>query len=114
MTLWFFENIPDFKAEKRFRVQFPVSTGERTFTHLWEITEVIPLKRITYHWSYEEYDGEGTVIFELKGIPEGSQLTVSALGMDSFPQDIPEFKRESCQGGWDYFIKERLAAYLKD
>lgn len=113
MKKWFFDNIPDFNPKTGFKTQFSVSTGERTFTHLWELTEVIPQEKITYHWSYEEYPGIGTVIFELHEIQNGCVLTVNALGMDSFPQDIPEFSRESCQGGWNYFIKERLPTYLK-
>jgi len=31
---------------------------------------------------------------------------------ESFPLDIPEFKRESCVEGWTYFIKKRLKEYL--
>ncbi len=29
-----------------------------------------------------------------------------------FFENIPEFSRESCQAGWNYFIKEQLKAFL--
>jgi hypothetical protein len=37
-------------------------------------------------------------------------LTVEVL--EDFPDDIPEFRRESCIGGWNYFINHRLKEYL--
>ncbi len=33
MVQWFFENIPDFKAEVGFEAKFEVNTGERNFPH---------------------------------------------------------------------------------
>lgn len=34
--------------------------------------------------------------------------------LESFPQNTPEFKRESCVGRWGYFIKHRLKNYLNN
>jgi len=112
MQHWFFENIPDFKAEVGFKTSFVVQSGQQDFIHLWEITEVVPLKRIVYKWCYEGYSGESFVIFELKDMGDVTRLKVSHLGLESFPDHIPEFTRESCQGGWNYFIKDQLKAYL--
>ena len=33
---------------------------------------------------------------------------------EDLPDDVPEFTRESCQGGWEYFIKGRLKEFLED
>jgi hypothetical protein len=33
--------------------------------------------------------------------------------LQSFPGHIPEFKRESCLAGWQYFIRERLKKFLE-
>lgn len=111
MIQWFFDNIPDFKAEKGFKTQFLVENEGRQFTHLWEIIEVIPTKKIVYDWRYQEYNGVGTVSFEISNENGISELTITNLGIESFPQDIPEFKRESCESGWNYFIN-RLYSYL--
>lgn len=46
MKLWYFENIDQFKPEIGARSKFEVNTGERIFTHLWEITEIHYLKLI--------------------------------------------------------------------
>jgi len=36
------------------------------------------------------------------------------LVLEDFPQDIPEFKRESGLAGWTYLILESLQKYLAD
>ncbi|MFD0860887.1 SRPBCC domain-containing protein [Sungkyunkwania multivorans] len=91
MVQWYFENIPDFRPELGFATEFNVSTGERDFLHHWEITEVIPQKKISYTWNYPDYEAEGIVSFELFEQDQNSLLRLSCFGIDNFPQDIPEF-----------------------
>ena len=114
MTKWFFENIPDFKPEVGFKTQFNVQSGERNFLHLWEIIDVDQGKKIVYDWRYQEYPGIGKVTFELMEKDGQTILKLINEGLESFPKDIPEFTKESCVGGWTYFIKERLKTYLDD
>ena len=52
------------------------------------------------------------VTFELFEELNGTLLRLPNLGLDSFPDDLPEFTRESCLGGWTYFIKEKLLSFL--
>ena len=77
MRQWFFENIPDFKAEVGFETQFNVATAERNFLHLWKISEVIPIKLIRYNWKYADYPGDSFVQFELFKLSRGTKLVVS-------------------------------------
>ncbi len=112
MIQWFFNNIPDFKSEVGFNTRFKVSSGKRIFTHVWRILEVINNKKIKYHWSYEEYEGVGFVIFELFEKENQTLLRVTNEGLESFPEDIPEFSRESCTQGWEYFIQNNLKKFL--
>ena len=112
MKQWFFDNIEDFKPEIGFETQFDVHSGERLFRHLWKITEVVPMKKIKYNWKYEGFEGDSFVIFELFEENKQVRLKLSCEIIEDFTADIPEFKRESCIGGWNYFIKERLFAFL--
>jgi len=114
MRQWFFDNIPTFAAKVGFSTEFMVETPDRKFLHQWKITEVVPGKKIVYSWSYAEYPGHGTVSFDVSSSDTSTILTLTAEGMESFPQDIPEFSRESCTQGWNYFIKERLFAFLTE
>ncbi len=112
MRKWYFENLPDFTPEPGFETRFPVSSEDRVFTHVWKVEEVVPGSMIRIHWSFEEYDGAGAVTFEVLDNGESTVVRVTNTGLDSFPDGIPEFSRESCVQGWTYFIRERLAEYL--
>jgi uncharacterized protein YndB with AHSA1/START domain len=113
MHQWFFENIPDFKPEVGFKTQFNVHSGELNFMHLWKITAVQPLKKITYNWKYENYKGDSFVHFELFEQKSGSMLRLTTEITENFTANIPEFKPESCRAGWEYFIQKNLKAYLE-
>ena len=112
MKQWFFENIESFEPKKGFETQFIVHVENRTFTHLWKLTEVIPHQKITYNWKYKEYDGDSFVTFELFKKNNQVELKLTHTVVTEFPNNIPEFTRKSCLGGWNYFIGERLKDYL--
>ena len=112
MRKWFFDNIPDFKAEVGFCTQFPVESADRSFLHLWEVTEVVPQRKIVYNWQYEEFEGDSCVTLEVSGDNQSARLKVTLRVLADFPDDIPEFTRESGIGGWTYFVNDRLKAHL--
>ncbi len=113
MKKWFFDNIPDFQPKVGFSTQFAVANESRTFTHRWTITEVIPQQSITYSWNYVEYIGDSFITFTLTEIKNGVRLNLTIEVVEDFPDDIPEFERASCIGGWDYFIGQQLRGYLE-
>ena len=114
MIQWYFENIPAFEAVVGFKTQFNVESNGKDFFHLWEVTEVIPNKKISYSWQYANIPGEGHVVFDLTQMGSKTKLKLTNTGLESFPQELPEFKRESGIKGWNYFIKQRLKAYLEN
>lgn len=114
MKLWYFDNIPDFEPCIGFKTKFIVRSDNRTFTHLWTISEVIPNEKISYTWQYAEYAGESTAHFELISINNQIKLTVTCVGLETFLSEIPEFTHESCKAGWTYFINNRLKEYLEN
>lgn len=113
MVKWYFDNIPEFNAEVGFKTQFNVKSGERNFLHKWLVTEVIPKKKIVYNWTYQEYPGSADMIFEIFEENNTVKLQIRVIVIEDFPDDVPEFKRESCIDGWEYFIKGKLKEYLE-
>ena len=113
MKEWFFEQISEFIPEVGFKTQFNVQAPSRDFFHIWEITEVIPLERIVFNWKYKNLKGDSFVTFDLTLKDNATVLTLTTQVIEDFDDSIPEFRRESCVGGWNYFIKERLYNYLK-
>ncbi len=112
MTQWFFEDITSFKPEVGFETEFNVMSHSRNFLHQWKLTEVIPNKKIIYNWKYGGYSGDSFVIFELFEKENHVKLILTHKVVESFLVDIPEFSRESCLEGWNYFIRKRLQEYL--
>ncbi|MCF8262150.1 MAG: SRPBCC domain-containing protein [Melioribacteraceae bacterium] len=112
MRKWFFENIPDFKPEVGFEVVFEIKNESRTFPHRWKITRVVPQKLLEYNWKYDGYSGDSNVIFELSEVGDLTILKFQTIILEDFQSDIPEFTRESCIGGWTYFLKQNLKNFL--
>lgn len=113
MRQWFFGNIPDFRPEVGFETTFEVQNEGRVFPHRWKVTAVVPGQSITYTWKYDNYAGDGAVTFELFEERNSVKLRLTLNIYEDFQEDIPEFTRESCIGGWDYFLGQRLKAYLE-
>lgn len=112
MRQWYFDNIPDFKAEAGFKTQFEVQSDTRSFQHKWEVLDVQPEKSIKYSWQFEGIEGLGYVTFAIQPQAEGTLLTLTNTGLESFPDNIPEFTPESCRAGWEYFIQGNLKEYF--
>ncbi len=113
MRQWYFDTISDFKPEVGFSTRLTMDSGERKFNATWVVKRVVPGREIQYNWSYDEYEGEGPVTFSL--LPKGDKTLITVIneGLETFPSEIPEFTKESCKGGWEYFIQQRLPEYLE-
>lgn len=112
MRQWYFKNIPSFKPEVGFETQFSVQSQDRNFLHMWKVTEVVPKKKITYNWKYDDYPGDSFVMFELFKQDNLTKLRVTHQVQESFPEDIPEFSRESCIEGWAFLIRKSLKEFF--
>ncbi len=114
MRKWYFENIPEFKPEMGFKTEFIVKSEEKIFLHKWEVIEVTPFQLIKYIWRFEKYNGASSTCFELLKQDKQTMLKLTVDVLEDFQEDIPEFKRESCIAGWNYFINNRLKEYLNN
>ncbi len=114
MKKWFFETMESFKPEVGFEMRFNVHVEGKDFVHKWKITEVEHEKKIVYNWRYEGYEGDSFVKWELLAENNQTKLTLTHEGIETFPQHIAEFSRESCEGGWNYFIEKQLRAFLEN
>jgi uncharacterized protein YndB with AHSA1/START domain len=112
MRQWFFPELEDFNATPGFETQFSIEHDGREYVHIWKLAAVDPGRKIVYDWSYAGCPGRGLVAWELVSIPDGSRLKLTNKVVETFPQQDPAFKRESCQAGWEYFLHERLKEYL--
>ena len=112
MLKWYFEQIKSFEPRVGFATEFVIHNEGKTFTHQWKVLDVKPNESITYSWQYPEYPGRSTSKFTLIPTEQGTEVIVTCTGLETFPDDIPEFKPESCRGGWEYFLN-RLKEYCE-
>lgn len=112
MLKWYFEELPAFKPEVGFETSFVIELDDRKFTHLWKVTEVNAGKSIKYAWEYEEHPGSAEVAFVVEELEDKTTLSVTVDVTEDFSEDIPEFERDSCIAGWEYFLGQQLAGYL--
>jgi len=112
MQQWFFSNIQDFEPKVGFTTEFTIKSEERVFPHHWKVLEVIPARKMVQEWKYGGYKGLCTVAFELEEVKQSTKLRVTATVLEDFTDNIPEFKRESCVAGWEYFINKSLLDYI--
>ena len=113
MKEWYFDMLIAFEAHVGFKTSFSLENEGRTFTHQWEIVEVIPQKLLKYRWKYAEYPGDSYVCFSLEPKDSKTKLRLETEVIEDFPQHIPEFKRESGVAGWEYLLGESLKKYLE-
>lgn len=113
MKQWYF-TLSDFKPEVGFEFSFPGQgrKGEN-YIHRCKITEVIPLKKLAYTWTYENYEGHSLLSFELFAEGDKTRLKLVHTGLGSFPKDNADFARESFAGGWDSLINQSLKKFLE-
>ncbi|MBV9987479.1 MAG: SRPBCC domain-containing protein [Chitinophagaceae bacterium] len=113
MHRWYFDTMENFEPRVGFETRFNVHANGKDYMHHWRVLEVIPERKLVYEWLYPDYPGQSTVSWELQPAGNDTVLTLTHRGNESFPQDNPDFSRESCTGGWTYFLGERLKTYLE-
>jgi uncharacterized protein YndB with AHSA1/START domain len=112
MKEWYFD-LEEFVPEVGFKFQFTSPGKEgRIFNHLCEVTEVVPLKKITCSWSYEGHEGISYVTFELVAMSDKTKVILTHSGLDSFP-DIAAFAPENYIEGWSALIGKLLKEYVE-
>jgi len=111
MKKWYFD-LDEFKPEAGFQFQFQGGTETKTYTHLCEITEVIPEKKLSHTWNYKGYPGNSIVTFELFPVESKTRLRVTHEGIESFPSS-PDFAKENFRTGWTAIIGTNLKAFVE-
>jgi uncharacterized protein YndB with AHSA1/START domain len=113
MKQWYFD-IKEFKAEKGFKFHFTGGDEKVQYLHQCEILECDPPHRLSYSWTYPEYNGYSVLTWELfEEAGNKTKLRLTHDGLDSFPQENPNFRVESFTGGWNYFVNEALAGFIE-
>lgn len=112
MAKWYFD-LERFEPREGFEFQFYGGTEEKQWLHLCRVTDVIPQKKISYTWRYDGHPGNSLVTFELtEAGPDKTHLRLTHSGVETFPQEVKEMRRESFVAGWNSIVNENLVRFF--
>jgi uncharacterized protein YndB with AHSA1/START domain len=113
MKQWYFQ-LSDFRAEPGFEFRFygEGSKGEK-YLHVCKVTEAVKEKKLAYSWRYDGFEGNSLLTFEL--FPEGNntRLKLTHAGLESFPQNNPDFASASFEAGWTEITGKSLKEFVE-
>ena len=112
MKQWYFD-LDDFKPEVGFEFKFDGGSDDKVYHHLCKIVEVVPHKKLKYSWSYEGFEGMSYVTFELFDEGKTTKVKLTHEGLETFPQNNPDFAKESFMQGWTYILGTSLKNFLE-
>lgn len=112
MKLWYFD-IAEFKPVVGFEFRFLAGKDEKKWLHICKITEVVVGKKLTHGWRYEGIEGISYVTFELAKEGNQTRLKLSHKGVETFPQNDPDFARGNFVEGWTYIIGTSLKGFVE-
>ncbi|MFZ1798223.1 MAG: SRPBCC domain-containing protein [Chitinophagaceae bacterium] len=78
-----------------------------------KINEAVPMQKLSYTWRYIDLPGNTLVIFELFHEEQKTKARLTHQGLETFPQDQPDFRRQSFENGWTEIIGKNLKAFLE-
>lgn len=113
MKKWYFD-LKEFKPELGFEFQFYGSKDDTRYLHLCKVNEVIPEKKLSYTWAYENFPGESTVVFELTELAGKTKLRLSHTGLENFETENPDFSKDSFKQGWTYILGTSLKNFIEN
>lgn len=112
MKQWYFD-LPEFKPEVGFEFQFYGGKEEKQYLHLCKITEVTALKKLTYSWRYDGYEGNSHVTFELFAEGDKTRLRLTHAGLETFPSSNSDLAKENFATGWTDIVDTALKGFLE-
>lgn len=81
--------------------------------HLCVVTQVVENKKLAYTWRYDGYEGNSEVTFELFEEGEKTRLKLTHTGLETFPQNNPDFAPASFAAGWTEITGKMLKEFVE-
>jgi uncharacterized protein YndB with AHSA1/START domain len=112
MKQWYF-NIASFKPEPGFEFEFTAGSPEKSYLHKCKVKEVVVGKKLSYSWRYDGYPGNSVVTFELFEEGNKTRLKLTHEGLETFPNHLADFAKESFAKGWTHIIGVSLKGFVE-
>lgn len=114
MKAWYFPQLEDFKPQEGFTTTLNIQKEGKDYPHIWKVTEVKPLKKISLEWKYGGFPGNSLLSFELFPEDDKTRLLLTHEKLDTFiPGKHPELSKKNFMSGWKYFMDTGLKEFLE-
>jgi len=105
-------DIAHFEVKLGSEFEFYGSKDDKRYFHLGKVTEVVPNKKLSYTRKYKDTPGNSEVHFELFPEKDETLVKITHTGLNSFPQDDPDFAVASFKQGWTHILGENLKNFV--
>jgi uncharacterized protein YndB with AHSA1/START domain len=112
MKQWYFD-IPSFKPRVGFEFEFTAGSPEKSYVHKCKVAEVIVGEKLSYSWRYDGYPGNSIVTFELFEEGQKTRLKLTHEGLETFPNHLADFAKESFVKGWTHIVRISLKDFVE-
>ncbi len=105
ISKWLF-TVNDFECRVGFEFRFIGGKDDISYLHVCKITEVIPLKKLSFTWRYDGFSGNSFVTFELSA-GENNQTLLRLIheGLETLPVSNPTFLNGHYLPDWTSHIQ---------
>ncbi|MCI1187774.1 SRPBCC domain-containing protein [Hymenobacter sp. DH14] len=110
MKAWYFPQLQKFEPVAEFKFEF--ANDGSPYGKEWVVTDVVPGRKLAHTWAYKNYPGSSEVTFGLTAQGAKTRLTLTHIGLESFPAD-PHFARRRFEDGWAQILGRNLKEYLE-
>lgn len=110
LNQWFFK-LEDFKAELGFAFSFTGNDNGVKVVHECVVTEIVPMRKLTYSFIYSGYPQKSYVTFALFSEGEKTKLILTHSELEEIAKGSPQYAREKFRGGWTY-LAGKLGEFL--
>ncbi len=112
MNAWYF-SLEEFKAEPGFEFSFEGGNDHARYMHVCKVLEAIPNQVLKHSWSYDGYAGNSFVTWHLFNEGDAARVLLTHEGLETFPDDQPDFARNNFVEGWNAIVRSSLKNYLE-
>lgn len=113
MAKWYFD-LEAFEPKVGFAFEFRAGEPGKEYLHICKVTEVVPERKLSYSWRFDQDPGMSLVSFALFRQKDQTLIILTHSGVGSFDASNPALARTQFVKGWEQIIGINLKGYLED
>ncbi|WP_288789407.1 SRPBCC family protein [Elizabethkingia miricola] len=114
MKIWYFD-IPNFVLKEGAVFDFFEPGDEKKYLHRCQVLGFEPNRFLKHTWTHPDHSrGSSELLWELEKTDNGTKLTLTHTGLDSFSDAGADFAKENYKTGWNEILGKSLKNFLEN